>query len=692
MNTLRKKIVIITVICSLIMGISLGVLSFIYSGKMGIKDSQQYMLSKAEDERTQLNAILSKIKQSVDTFTDIAVGRLDDFQKFKTDSGYVDDYTKGLESVLFHFAERTEGALTAYIRYNPDFTEPTSGLFLTRDTMEEDFKSVTPTDFSAYEKDDVEHVGWYYIPVENKKPTWMNPYLNQNINVTMISYVIPVYMENESVGIIGMDISLEMIETMISEATIYDSGYSCLVDTDNNIVTHKEYSLGDSLNDKAPEVAEIITDAGKEDQVISYTYQGEDKMITYLTLDNGMKYILTATKADIQAQSLTLLKIMLLFLLCGQVISFFVGFVVSGKLARPIRRVTEWVDNIAGLNLKTQADAAKLTKYKDEIGTMARAVEQMQGELRSITTQISNSCDVVKDSTYSLADVMKDTGDLCQNNSVTMEEMTAGMQQSSSSLDAILQNIEQVNGNVHEIDQKSVQGSEISKEVKERAVKLENYTKSANERTKQVYEELREKSTAALHQAEAVSRIHELTQTISMISSQTNMLALNASIEAARAGEAGEGFAVVASEIGNLAGKTNSSADDIKKMVLEVEKAVQKMQDCITTSVDFLENTVMQDYKEFSDVGVNYRNDAGTFEEFMSAVEIQIRNLSNAMDEIVQSLDVIGQVVNDSAQGAADITEKTSTLVETTANADELVKQSAEKVELLEKLVDRFEV
>lgn len=692
MNTLRKKIVIITVICSLIMGISLGVLSFIYSGRMAIKDSKQYMLSKAEDERTQLNAILSRIKQSVDTFTDIAIGSLDDFQKFKTDSSYVNNYTKRLESVLFHFAEKTDGALTAYIRYNPDFTEPTSGLFLTRDSMEEDFKSVTPTDFSAYEKDDVEHVGWYYIPVENKKPTWMNPYLNQNINVTMISYVIPVYMEDVSVGIIGMDISLEMIESMISEATIYDSGYSCLVDTNNNFVTHKEYSLGDSVSDKAPEVEEIIMDSSKEDQVISYTYQSEDKMITYLTLDNGMKYILTAPKSEIQAQSLTLLKLMLLFLLCGQVISFFVGFIVSGKLAGPIRRVTEWVDNIAGLNLKTQADAAKLTKYKDEIGTMARAVEQMQRELQNITTQISNSCAVVKDSTYSLADVMKDTGDLCQNNSVTMEEMTAGMQQSASSLDTILQNIEQVNGNVQEINQKSIQGNEVSKEVKERAVKLENYTRSANERTKQVYEELREKSATALLQAEAVSRIHELTQTISMISSQTNMLALNASIEAARAGEAGEGFAVVASEIGDLAGKTNTSADDIKKMVLEVEKAVQNMQDCITTSVDFLENTVMQDYKEFSDVGANYRNDAGTFEEFMSAVEVQIRNLSNSMDEIVHSLDVIGQVVNDSAEGAVDITEKTSTLVETTANADELVRQSAEKVELLEKLVDRFEV
>ncbi len=120
---------------------------------------------------------------------------------------------------------------------------PPPDFFLTRNSTKDGFESIEPTDFSTFEKDDLEHVGWYYIPVENKKPTWMNPYLNQNINVSMISYVVPIYMENESVGIIGMDISLETIENMISEASIYENGYSCLVDT-NHIVAHKEYQLG----------------------------------------------------------------------------------------------------------------------------------------------------------------------------------------------------------------------------------------------------------------------------------------------------------------------------------------------------------------------------------------------------------------------------------------------------------------
>lgn len=113
MNTLRKRVVLITILCSLIMGISLGMLSYIYSGKMATGNSKEYMLAKAEEKQTQFNGILTRIQQSVDTLADISVARLTDFRKFKTDPDYVTAYTESIEDILLHFAERTEGALTS---------------------------------------------------------------------------------------------------------------------------------------------------------------------------------------------------------------------------------------------------------------------------------------------------------------------------------------------------------------------------------------------------------------------------------------------------------------------------------------------------------------------------------------------------------------------------------------------------
>ena len=159
MNTIRKRIVAIAAICALIMGLSLGGLSYYYSGHMATEDSETLMLAKSEETKAKLDSILSGIQQSVATLTEIAVSELDDFDSFKTSSKYVENYTKKIENTVLHFAENTDGALTAYVRYNPDFTLPTSGVFLTRNSTDDGFESVEPTDFSTYDKNDLEHVG-----------------------------------------------------------------------------------------------------------------------------------------------------------------------------------------------------------------------------------------------------------------------------------------------------------------------------------------------------------------------------------------------------------------------------------------------------------------------------------------------------------------------------------------------------
>ena len=122
-------------------------ISIVNSVSTSYEDSQQEMQLKCVSQSDELDTMMQNVSQSVEMVYSIAVAKLEHAASFRTSRDYVDTYTKQMLPILMQSAQNTKGALTAYIRYNPEFTEPTSGLFLTRDNSDSEFESVTPTDF-----------------------------------------------------------------------------------------------------------------------------------------------------------------------------------------------------------------------------------------------------------------------------------------------------------------------------------------------------------------------------------------------------------------------------------------------------------------------------------------------------------------------------------------------------------------
>lgn len=190
--------------------------------------------------------------------------------------------------------------------------------------------------------------------------------------------------------------------------------------------------------------------------------------------------------------------------------------------------------------------------------------------------------------------------------------------------------------------------------------------------------------------AEQIEEATDKTKEIDGYSKRQQILALNASIEAARAGEAGKGFAVVATEIGNLANQTSQAVADINNIVQEVNVAVTNMSECLTETTVFLEETVLQEYNEFKDVSVQYHQDANVFKESMGGVKDAIDSLGQSVDLIVDSISGINETVHESTIGVTDIAEKTSTMVEKSAESFDTVKECRTFVEKLHEMVDKF--
>lgn len=692
MKSIKARVLATVIVCTLLTSLICGGVSIVNSRKTVYQDSQKEMQYACTNQADALNAQMSRVEQSVNTAYNVALQQLTDVQAFKTDKAYVDAFNVIMDQMLYEIGGNTEGALTAYIRYNPEFTEPDSGVFWSRSSDAEKFEALVPTDFSMYSPDDLEHVGWYYIPVRNGKPTWMDPYLNSNINVYMVSYVIPIVIEGESIGIIGMDIAFDKFTTTVDHATVFETGSAFLVDAHGNIAYHKELEAGIAVSqaEATGVIAGALADPAMEGLPVNYVYQGQEMDMCYRNLINGMQYVLTAPESEMKSAASHITMLIMVGMLIAVAISAVIGVIMGLVITRPITQIDDIVSKTAEFNFAKNENSDKLCKRQDESGSMANSLREMRASLRGMVQDIKTTYSDLDDTLVKLSDTTEQVKGMSGENTETMLGLAAAMQETAASMETVNNTVNQIKERAQVIRDNSLEGEKTSLESRHRADNLKDTTGDAQNKTTQMYRGVQEKSAAAMEQARAVEKINQLTQSILDISGQTNLLALNASIEAARAGEAGRGFAVVADEIGGLASQTSSTVSNINNITTEVNQAVGNMESCLQEILSFLEGTVLKDYSDFMGVAEKYTQDASDYEKNMKAIGIEVETLLSAIVEIAESVDTITLIVIEAADNMGTVAQKSQDVSKLVEGNAALVETNSENVIKLKNIVDMF--
>lgn len=696
MKTIKMKVVAVVLICVLLATSICGVISIRESQNTTTEMCNDVLVLQTERLSNTLNAQLDNISQSVDTLATTCLNRLDDIADFQVSNEYVTRYTSRIFSSLQETAVNSSVALTCYIRFNPEFTSPTSGIFLSRENVDSPFEKIMPTDFSMYEPDDLEHVGWYYIPVNNGKPTWMAPYMNENINVYMLSYVIPLEIDGVSVGIIGMDIDFNSFQNLIKEETFFNTGYAYLTGSDETVYYHPNLETGTTADsdDKygMKETAAFLKDSKNANRVHSYSLAGEKYDTAFTVLNNGMKLGSCVPQSEVLQKATNTTKKIAFGITFSMILSLVIGIIFSTYVTSPLKKITGVIRTISGLDFRNNDIMEKLCRKKDETGEISKALLEMQQHIKDLVGQIDIAAKNLQLNIESLEDTTNGVDNLSVDNSAISQELAASMQETAASSDLITRNVTEVVSVAYAINDLSENGVTSAKEIQERAAALQGKTNQATEQTNHMYKEVSRRSQTALAQAKAVDKINEMTSAITEISSQTNLLALNASIEAARAGDAGKGFAVVATEIGNLANQTLETVGSIDSIVKEVVAAVENMASCLENSTDFLENTVLSDYREFSSVSEQYTDDAKTFDNTMRQIKEEITELTNSMNGINTAITEINTTINEATNGVNNIAESSVMLKAGVSDNLNQVHTSAESIQKLKNVVERFQI
>lgn len=379
MKSIQTKFILLILGCILLSVSVIGGAGIVNFGRAIDKDSATIMNLICGEKSAEINSLLSRTEQSVDTLAFYTKNEFD-LAQFKTDTSYIDTFSKRMENVALKISSSTEGAVAVYMRFNPEKSNPTSGFFWRRDRSGGEFKPITPTDFSMYKPTDLEHVGWYYIPVKKAKPTWLAPYVNKNINVNMISYVVPIIVDGEAVGVIGMDIDFDIVTKNVDNMHIYENGYVFLVDNYGHIMYHRTLPFNASIFD-VEELAPLqgtLAYGSSNDSLVAYTWEGQQKKLAFRSLINGMRLIATAPTEEIDNGKTTLIYHVLLSAVVILLLAAFLTITTSRRIVKPLRELTVAAQKIADGDLSVSITH----KTNDEVGVLATSFQKTVEHLK----------------------------------------------------------------------------------------------------------------------------------------------------------------------------------------------------------------------------------------------------------------------------------------------------------------------
>lgn len=380
MNTIRTRFMII--VFSVLFCVYL-VFAFVCSAdlKRQIEDKTESQLTMISKERSsQIDVQLYTVEHIVNHLADYVTSHID-AKQLRNSEAYRQEVLELMKSECSEVVQITDIAGTVYFRPDPTVYGVQTCVFLERNS----FGTYSPapiTDIMQYDKNDREHVAWYYEPKERQTPIWVKPYMNRNINIYMTSYVAPILIDGEFFGVVGVDLYMDALHQVI-DAIDYESGFGFLVSEEDGAVIYQKDHPGGipafQFEGELQKYEDAIADSYEETGgVMHYTWNGDAYYLTATRLHNDMILAVLVPESVILEPYTSLWHKLLLIFVVTLLLALLVIWLFFRRFIKPIRQLGEAATHISRGELNVpiayQAD--------DEIGDLAQGMRNVSREMQ----------------------------------------------------------------------------------------------------------------------------------------------------------------------------------------------------------------------------------------------------------------------------------------------------------------------
>lgn len=492
-------------------------------------------------------------------------------------------------------------------------------------------------------------------------------------------------------AILIIEIKADTIKNILADLSIDKSGFLGVITPDGREIldnSKKEDKKGAKEEDGA-EIQPVFTDKPFYQNAVDskaasgnkfVDYKGSQYLFLYSKIgDTGLMLCSLVPKATInsQANNIKHFTVVLVIIAC------FVAIITAALLSMGIDRTIRGINSKLRQAAKGDLTVKFVSKRRDEFHILTEEIQTTFNNVKSLIKQVMQLSSEVLGSSSSVSETSRLFFASSEDITNAMNEIEQGVNQQAKDAEECLSQMDKLSKRIELVSENTREIGQVADNTKKRVVEGTVISDELNQQTSSTIEI----TTAIINDigklAEKSSSINKIINVINEIASQTNLLSLNASIEAARAGEHGQGFAVVASEIRNLAEQSQSSVNDIKKIINSIQedtatvvKTARKAENVLKLQESAVKNTT-NSYQEINDsveklvIFLKYiTENVNNIDEARVSTLAAIENISAVLEEIAASSNNVSQTSGDQLKSVEALNKSADKL---DANANNLV-------------------